>query len=103
MDPVLRFGRKKIGGLKGRYNAWREKHFDRRFGISTFGIEYDLVALGATGPHVAHAEAYEPIQIPVFKAIISAARIDPRHYSSSISAVAKAGPSSSRQSLVSNA
>jgi len=81
IDRVLRFGGRKYGGLKGRYNTWREKHFDRRFGISTFGIEYDLLALGATGPHVAHAEAYEPIQIPVFSAIISAARIDPRHYS----------------------
>src|SRR6185295_51974 len=78
---VLRFGRRKCSGLKGRYNTWREKHFDRRFGISTFGIEYDLVSLGAAGPHVAQAEAYEPIQIPVFNAIMSAARIDPRQYS----------------------
>lgn len=78
---VLRFGQRKCRNLKGRYNTWREKHFDRRFGISTFGIEYDLVALGAIGPHIAQAEAYEPIQIPVFRAIMNAVQIDPRRYS----------------------
>ena len=81
MGGVLRFGQRKCRGLKGRYNTWREKHFDRRFGISTSGIEYDLVALGASGPHVEQAEAYEPIQIPVFRAIMSAVQIDPRRYS----------------------
>jgi len=77
---VLGFGRQKCRNLKHRYNMWREKRFDRRFGISTFGIELDLAALGATGEHLAQAEAYEPIQLPVFKAIMSAARIDPRNY-----------------------
>src|SRR3954471_19916698 len=77
---VLDFGRRKCRGLKHRYNAWQEKRFDRQFGITTAGIEYDLAALGATGQHLAQAEAYEPIQLPVFKTIMDSVTIDPRNY-----------------------
>ena len=77
---ILDFGRRKCRGLKHRYNAWQERRFDRHFGISTAGIEYDLAGLGATGQHLAQAEAYEPIQLPVFKTIMDALTIDPRNY-----------------------
>jgi len=80
VDAIRQLARKKWLGVKHHYNIWREKSFDRRFGISTFGIDVDVAALGATGEHVAQSAGYEPIQLPVFKAIMRAVRIDPRQY-----------------------
>lgn len=80
VDAFRQLVRRKWLGARHHYNIWREKRFDRRFGISTFGIDVNTAALGATGEHVAHSAGYEPIQVPVFKAIMRAARIDPRKY-----------------------
>src|SRR5262249_27445537 len=80
VDAILRLARRKWLGVQHHYNVWREKSFDRRLGISTFGIDTDVAALGATGEHVAQSAGYEPIQLPVFKAIMRAVRLDPRDY-----------------------
>ena len=55
-----------------RWHRWRDARIDRRFGIGTAGVRYDLAALGADGRHVAHATGYEPIQLTVFSRIVRA-------------------------------
>jgi SAM-dependent methyltransferase len=63
-----------------RYARWRDGSIDRKYGIDTQGIDDDLAALGATGDSLRDAYGYEPVQVPVFRAIVSAAGLDPRHY-----------------------
>jgi SAM-dependent methyltransferase len=63
-----------------RYARWRDASIDRKYGIDTQGIDDDLAALGAAGDSLRDAYGYEPVQVPVFRAIISAAGVDPRRY-----------------------
>jgi SAM-dependent methyltransferase len=58
----------------------QERRLDRRLGIETCGRDRDLAALGANGEHRPHANGYEPIQIPVFDAILRSLPIAPRDY-----------------------
>ena len=66
--------------LASRYDRLREAWFDRRFGIQTQGEEHDLAALGASGRHLAEAYGYEPVQLPVFRAILRAAQVEPGEF-----------------------
>jgi SAM-dependent methyltransferase len=63
-----------------RYSRWLDARFDRRYGIDTCGIHENLAALGAGGEHLADAQPYEPIQFPVFRAIMRTCEIDPGSY-----------------------
>ena len=64
----------------GRYEGWLEARMERRLGIDTAGVDHDLAALGVTAAGLAHAHAYQPVQIGVFARILRAAAIDPALY-----------------------
>ena len=66
--------------VSDQYHSWLDGRLDRRYGIDTCGLEYDLVGLGASGEHQAHGHAYEPIQISVFGDIVQALPISPNGY-----------------------
>jgi SAM-dependent methyltransferase len=64
---------------RDRYESWVDSRLDREYGTCTGGaIDYDLASLGARGKQLADATAFQAIQIPVFHAMMRAARIDPR-------------------------
>lgn len=71
---------KVIARLRGRWEDWQEAQLDRRYGLRTGEIHHDLAVMGASGEHLADANTYEAIQIPVFRAMMRAAAIDPREY-----------------------
>jgi SAM-dependent methyltransferase len=63
-----------------RCERWEEAWLDRKYGLQTGELHEDLAALGARGEHLADATAYEAIQIPMFRAMLRAAGVDPgRH------------------------
>ena len=63
-----------------RYESWLERRMERRLGIDTAGIDHNLAGLGVPVAGLAHAYAYQPIQLRVFARIIRAAAIDPANY-----------------------
>lgn len=74
--PAL--GRSLISYTRRRCEDWWDAGFDRKYGVRTTDDDLDLVALGAGGEHLADAHGYEPIQIPIFRAMVRAAGIDSR-------------------------
>ena len=64
----------------GRYERWLEGRMERRLGIDTAGIDHDLAGLGVPAAGLAHAYAYQPVQLRVFARIIRAAAIEPANY-----------------------
>ena len=64
----------------GYYQRWLDARFDRKYGIDTLGVNLDLAALGVGAEHLAEANGYEAVQIPMFGAMMRAAGIDPRGY-----------------------
>jgi SAM-dependent methyltransferase len=60
-------------------NRWIDRRFDRRFGTDTSGF----IARGELrleGEHAGGANDYEPVQVPVFRAIMRDLRIDHARY-----------------------
>ena len=53
---------------------------ERRLGIDTAGVDHDLARLGVPPASLAHAYAYQPVQLRVFARILSAAPIEPANY-----------------------
>lgn len=53
---------------------------ERRLGIDTAGIDHDLARLGVSPAGLAHAYAYQPVQLRVFARILRAAAIEPADY-----------------------
>lgn len=64
----------------GRYEGWLEARMERRLGVDTAGIEHDLAGLGVPAAGLAHAHAYQPIQLSVFARMLRAAAIEPALY-----------------------
>ena len=64
----------------GRYERWLEARMERRLGIDTAGVDYDLAGLGVRAADLAHAYAYQPVQLQVFMRILRAAAIEPALY-----------------------
>jgi hypothetical protein len=64
----------------GRYERWLEARMERRLGIDTAGIDHDLAGLGVPRAGLAHAYAYQPVQVRVFARIMRAARIEPARH-----------------------
>ena len=62
------------------YQRWLDARFDRKYGIDTRGVNFDLAAMGVGAEHLAEVNGYEAIQIPMFRAMMRAAGIDPRRY-----------------------
>lgn len=60
-------------------NRWIDRRFDRRHGTDTSG-SIAKAALGLEGEHADGANPYEPVQVPVFRAIMRDLRIDPADY-----------------------
>src|SRR5262245_4697060 len=63
-----------------RYERWLEERLERRLGIDAAGVDHDLARLGAPLAGLAHAYAYQPIQLRVFARIVRAAAIEPARY-----------------------
>jgi len=63
-----------------RYESWLERRMEQRLGIDTAGIDHDLAGLGVPAAGLAHAYAYQPVQLRVFARIIRAAAIEPANY-----------------------
>ena len=64
------FIRRVLEALRWRYRAWRDRRFDRHFGLATSGIDDDLPGLGIPESMRAHANGHEPIQLDVFRDIV---------------------------------
>lgn len=80
MQPLGRLMRHVRSVATHRYETWLERRMERRLGIDTAGIDHDLAGLGVPVAGLAHAYAYQPIQLRVFTRIIRAAAIDPANY-----------------------
>jgi hypothetical protein len=63
-----------------RYESWLERRMEQRLGIDTAGIDHDLAGLGVPPAGLAHAYAYQPVQLRVFARMIRAAAIEPANY-----------------------
>ena len=63
-----------------RYELWLEARMERRLGIDTAGIDHDLAGLGVPHAGLAHAHAYQPVQVRVFARIMRAAGIEPARH-----------------------
>jgi hypothetical protein len=63
-----------------RFELWLEARMEHRLGIDTAGIDYDLAGLGVPQTGLAHAYAYQPVQLRVFARIMRAAAIEPARY-----------------------
>ena len=75
------------GGIPGlleraqdRFEDWRDSRLDRQYGLQTEGLQLPPVASESLGEHLAEARPYSPIQIAVFRDMMSAAGVDPRQY-----------------------
>lgn len=64
----------------GRYEGWLEARMEQRLGIDTAGIEHDLAGLGVPQAGLAHAYAYQPVQLHVFARMVRAAAINPAQH-----------------------
>ena len=80
MQELGRLVRRVRSVATGRYESWLERRMERRLGIDTAGIDHDLAGLGVPVAGLAHAYAYQPIQLRVFARIIRAAAIEPANY-----------------------
>lgn len=66
--------------LRYHFRHWADARLDRRYGISTAGIDDDLAGLGADGEHRQHGYGHEPIQLSVFRDIRRSLPIDPARF-----------------------
>lgn len=80
MQPLGRLMRHARSVAMHRYESWLERRMERRLGIDTAGIDHDLARLGVPAAGLAHAYAYQPVQLRVFARIIRAAAIEPSNY-----------------------
>src|SRR5262245_10773651 len=63
-----------------RFESWLERRMEQRLGIDTAGVDHDLARLGVPAVNLAHAYAYQPVQLGVFARILRAAPIEPANY-----------------------
>lgn len=80
MQPLGRLIARAHAVAKGRYEGWLERRMERRLGVDTAGIDHDLARLGVSPAGLAHAYAYQPIQLQVFARMVRAAAIEPADY-----------------------
>ncbi len=80
MQPLGRLVAHARAVAAGRYEGWLETRMERRLGIDTAGIDHDLAGLGVPAAGLAHAYAYQPVQLRVFARILRTAAIEPALY-----------------------
>jgi SAM-dependent methyltransferase len=80
MEPLGRLVSRARSVAVDRYERWLEARMERRLGIDTAGIDHDLAGLGVPQAGLAHAHAYQPVQVRVFARIMRAARIEPARH-----------------------
>lgn len=80
MQQLARLVRRVRSVATHRYESWLERRMERRLCIDTAGIDHDLARLGVPPAGLAHAYAYQPVQLRVFARIVRAAAIEPANY-----------------------
>src|SRR3954465_3747714 len=80
LQPLRRMVAHARAVAAGRYEGWLEARMERRLGVDTAGIEHDLAGLGVPAAGLAHAHAYQPIQLSVLARMLRAAGIEPARY-----------------------
>jgi len=65
---------------QSRYEDWRDGELDRKYGLRTEGFHADLEELGARGEHARDSTSYVGVQIPIFRAMMRSAGVDPRRH-----------------------
>jgi hypothetical protein len=80
MPRLGRLARRVRSEAAHRLESWLERRMERRLGIDTAGVDHDLARLGVPSASLAHAHAYQPVQLRVFARILRAAPIEPANY-----------------------
>ena len=80
MQRLGRLARRVSSAAAYRLEGWLERRMERRLGIDTAGVDHDLAGLGVPAAGLAHAYAYQPVQLHVFARILRAAPIAPASY-----------------------
>jgi hypothetical protein len=80
VQPLVTLIRHARSVAAARYEGWLERRMEQRLGTDTAGVDLDLARRGVPAAQLAHAYAYQPVQLRVFARIICAAAIEPANY-----------------------